>query len=273
MSNKVTLTKEDRKMVNEIFWSSFLLENAYNYERQQALGYAIGMWPAIKRFYKTKEERAEALERHMQIFNTTPHVVSLITGVSSALEEEASQNEDFDKNTINSVKVSLMGPLAGIGDSFFWGTIRIIATAIGLPLAAAGNILGPILFLIAFNVPHLIVRYYGALFGYKFGANVMSNITESGVFEKITKGATIVGLMVIGAMSAQMVKLQTALSFTFDETAFVIQDYIDQIFPLLLPLAYTLFMFWLLKNKNKKSTFLLILTIAIGIVGSYLKVL
>ncbi|WVV21743.1 PTS system mannose/fructose/sorbose family transporter subunit IID [Erysipelothrix piscisicarius] len=75
----------------------------------------------------------------MQIFNTTPHVVSAITGVATALEKEASQNPDFDKNTINSIKISLMGPFAGIGDSFFWGTIRIIATAIALPLSQQGK--------------------------------------------------------------------------------------------------------------------------------------
>ncbi len=265
--------KQDNKMIRELFWYSFLLENAYNYERQQALGYAIGMWPAIKRFHVTKEAQAEALVRHMQIFNTTPHLASAITGVSAAMEKQASENEDFDKSTINSIKVSLMGPLAGIGDSFFWGTIRIIATALALPLSAQGSILGPIMFLIAFNVPHILVRYFGLKLGYQFGTNILTSANESGVFAKITKSATIVGLMVIGAMSAQMVKLQTVVSFTFEDSVFNLQDYVDQIFPLLLPLLYTLFMFWLLKKKEKSSTFLLLITIAVGIVGSFLKFL
>lgn len=273
MSNKIELTKEDQKMINQLFRSSFVLENAYNYERQQALGYAVGMWPAIKRFYPEKEDQAEALTRHMQIFNTTPHMVTVITGVSAALEKEASENKDFDKSVINNVKVSLMGPLAGIGDSFFWGTIRIIATALALPLSTQGSILGPILFLVAFNVPHMLIRYFGLVFGYKFGTNVMSGITGNGFFEKLTKAATIVGLMVIGAMSAQMVKLETVLSLSFEDAVFNIQDYIDQIFPLLLPLLYTLFMFYLLKNKKKSSTFLLVITILVGIIGAYLKLL
>lgn len=269
MTKKQMTNKEDKKLINELFWSSFLLEHSYNYERQQALGFALGMWPAIKRFYKTKKEQSEALVRHMQIFNTTPHISSAISGITAALEKEASQNDEFDRDIINQVKVSLMGPFAGIGDSFFWGTIRIIATALALPLSQQGSILGPILFLIAFNVPHMIVRYYGTVYGYQFGTDLMENISESGIFKKISKAATIVGLMVIGAMSAQMVNLETTLSFNFEETTFAIQEYIDQIFPLLLPLLYTTWMFNLLK-KGKKSTYLLLVTIIFGLGGALL---
>jgi len=268
--SKKKYSKEDKKFFWEMFWYSFVLENSFNYERQQALGYSIGMWPAIKRFYHSKSEQAEALTRHMQIFNTTPHLVTTITGVASALEKEASNNKHFDKDTINNIKVSLMGPLAGIGDSFFWGTIRIISTAIGLPLAREGNILGPILFLIVFNVPHLLLRYYGGVFGYSVGTSILSELSGSNIFNKLSKAATIVGLMVIGAMSAQMVQLSTKISFKFSDTTFHLQEYIDEIFPLLLPLLYTLFMFWLIKYKKKSSMFLLAITIIFGLGGALL---
>lgn len=270
--SKQKMSPEDKKMVNGLFWNSFLLEASYNYERQQALGFSVGMWPAIKRFYKTKEEQAEALKRHMAIFNTTPHMVSLISGVTAAMEKEASENKDFDKDIINNVKVGLMGPLAGIGDSFFWGTLRIIAAGIGLSLAQQGSALGAILFLIIFNVPHLLVRYYGTVLGYQFGAGLMSNTKNAGILKLISKGASIVGLMVIGAMSASMVAMKTPLTFTIGETAFELQGYLDQIFPLLLPLLYTLAMFGLLK-KGCKSTTILLITIAVGVIGSLLHIL
>ena len=106
--NKILIKSEDKKLVNELFWNSFLLEASYNYERQQALGFCVGMWPAIKRFYKTKDEQAKALVRHMAIYNTTPHVSSAIAGVAAAMEKEASLNQDFDINTINSVKVGFL---------------------------------------------------------------------------------------------------------------------------------------------------------------------
>ena len=266
------LTKDEKKLINELFWHSFILENCYNYERQQALGFAIGMWPAIKRFYNTKEQRAEALVRHMAIFNTTPHLVTTITSISAVMEKEASKNPEFDKNIINNVKVGLMGPLAGIGDSFFWGTLRIIASGIGISLATQGSILGAILFLLVFNIPHILIRYYTTIFGYISGTSLMTNAKDSGILQIISKGATIVGLMVIGGMSATMVSIKTPISITIGETIFKIQDYLDQIFPLLLPLSYTLFMFILLK-KGYKATTILLITILVGVVGVWLGIL
>lgn len=272
MRKENKLSKEDRKLVNELFWHSFMLENCYNYERQQALGYAIGMWPAIKRYYKTKEDRAEALVRHMAIFNTTPHLVSAINGISAVMEKEASENPDFDRSIINNVKVGLMGPFAGIGDSFFWGTLRVIAAGIGISLAQQGSPLGFIVFLLIFNIPHLLIRYYGTVVGYKFGTSLMDNAKDSGVLQMVSKGATIVGLMVIGAMSASMVGMTTPFSLTIGDTPFEFQTYLDQIFPLLLPLLYTLAMFGLLKKGCKPTTILLI-TIVVGIAGVWLGVL
>ena len=276
MSNQVVnkeMTREDKKMLREMFWYSFFLEHSYNYERQQALGYAVSMWPAIRRYHTTQEARSEALVRHMQIFNTSPNIVTTITGVNAALEKEASENKDFDTTTINSIKVSLMGPVAGIGDSFFWGTFRIIATAIALPLSAEGSVLGPILFLIAFNVPHILARWYGGIFGFRLGTNILSDVGETGLIAKITKGATIVGLMVIGGMSAKMVHLSTTVQFSLGDSVFLLQDYINQIFPLLLPLLYVLLMFWLLSKKKQSATSLLLVSVAVGILGVFFNIL
>ena len=93
-------------------------------------------------------------------------MVTLILGISTAMEEENALDENFDTSSINSVKAGLMGPLAGIGDSFMWGTLRIIATGIGTSLAMNGNILGPILFFLLFNIPHVILRYICMMGGY-----------------------------------------------------------------------------------------------------------
>lgn len=51
------------------------------------------------------------------------------------MEEENKDDPEFDVTAIDSIKTSLMGPLAGLGDSFFWGTLRLIATGVGTSLA------------------------------------------------------------------------------------------------------------------------------------------
>lgn len=266
MTNTTALAADEKKLIRELFWSSFTLENCYNYERQQGLGCAIAMWPAIKRFYTTKEEQAEALVRHMAIFNTTPHVVTAITGIAAAMEKEASENPDFDRSIINNVKVGLMGPFAGIGDSLFQGTFRIIASGIGISLAQQGSVMGPILFLVIFNLIHLVTRYVLTSLGYRSGASLLQGAKASSTLQMISKGATIVGLTVIGGMSATMVSFTTPLSVTLGETTFAIQDYLNQIFPSLLPLAYTLIMFGCLK-KGLSSTAILLITIAVALLG------
>ncbi|MCH3176459.1 PTS system mannose/fructose/sorbose family transporter subunit IID, partial [Listeria monocytogenes] len=79
---------------------------------------------------------------------------------------------------------AFMGPLSGIGDSFFWGTLRVIATRIGTSLALQGNMLGPILFLLIFNIPDILTRYYGLFFGYNIGANFIEKIQKTGLMDK-----------------------------------------------------------------------------------------
>ena len=126
------MTKE---VFKKTFWRTFPLQACFCYERMQNVGFAYQMVPALKKLYPDKEEASKALKRHLAIFNTTPCVVPFITGASIAMEEKfkkARENgEECDEESINAVKTALMGPLAGIGDSFFWGTLRIIAAGIG----------------------------------------------------------------------------------------------------------------------------------------------
>ena len=145
--------------LRRVFWRSFQMEFSWNYERQMNLAFVYALIPVLKKLYPRKEELAGALKRHLVFFNTTPHIVTLLLGITTAMEEKNSQQKNMDANAIDNVKASLMGPLAGLGDSFFWGTLRLIATGIGTSLALKGNILGPILFLLVFNVPHILVFY------------------------------------------------------------------------------------------------------------------
>lgn len=268
------MTTSETKVLNKrdlmkVFWRSFTMEWTWNYERQANLGYGFAMVPILEKLYKDKpEEKAEALQRHLEFFNTTPHVSTLILGISSAMEEQNSTQEDFDTSSINNVKVGLMGPLAGIGDSLLWGTLRIIATGIGTSLALQGNILGPILFLLIFNIPHIILRYICMMGGYKLGAGFLTKMQQGGLMDKVTYGAAIVGLMSIGAMIATMVTVNIPLSYGEGDSAIIIGDILNGIIPGIIPLLFTGFIYWLVTKKKLKTTVALLLILVIGIIGS-----
>lgn len=265
-NNNLALSKKD---LTRVFWRSFAMEWSWNYERQANLGYGFAMVPIIDKLYKDRpEEKAAALQRHLEFFNTTPHVSTLILGISSAMEEQNATQEDFDTDSINNVKVGLMGPLAGIGDSLFWGTLRIIATGIGTSLALQGNVLGPILFFLIFNIPHVILRYICMMGGYKFGAGFLSKVQQNGLMEKVTYGASIVGLMSIGAMIATMVAINIPFTYESNGASIVIGEILNSIMPGLLPLLFTGFIYWLVTKKKMKTTWVLMLIILIGILGS-----
>lgn len=257
------ITKKD---LIQVFWRSLRLLGSFNFERMQGLGYAFAMIPIIKKLYKTKEDRAAALNRHLEFFNVAPWLSTFIFGITIAMEEERSKNKDFDPRSITAVKVGLMGPIAAIGDSLFWGTIRLIAVGIGTSLTIKGNPLGILLYVLIFNIPHYFVRYNGLFLGYKLGTKFLNNAMESGIMQKITYGASIVGLMSIGAMTATMVKFTTPLSFGKDDSAVKIQDVLDDIFPSILPLAFTMLIYFLLK-KQVKVIYIIIGTLAFGVVA------
>ncbi|MDA1477863.1 PTS system mannose/fructose/sorbose family transporter subunit IID [Bacillus changyiensis] len=263
-----SLSKKD---LNRLFWRSFQAEFSWNYERQMNMAYTYAMIPILKKLYKKKEDLANALKRHLEFFNTTPHIVTLMLGVSAAMEEQNAKNRQFNPDTINNVKASLMGPLAGLGDSFFWGTLRLIATGVGTSLALQGNILGPILFLLIFNVPHIAIRYLLARFGYKIGTGFLQRLQKSGAMGHLTFGAAILGLIVIGGMSATMINIHVPLKIGSGKSASGIQDILDNIMPGLLPLCAFGIIYWLLGKEVKATTILLGIAV-VGILGAWIGV-
>lgn len=258
--------KEDKKMLKKVFWRTMTLSSTYNYERMQALGYVYTMIPVINRYYKTDEEKIEAYKRHYELFNTTPTMGGFITGLSTSMEKEASEDPNFDKSSINAVKLSLMGPFAGIGDSIFQGSLRIIALGIGIALAAQGSILGAIVHLLLYNVLAYLLRYYGVFAGYNMGSTFIKSASENGLLGQITKGASIVGLMTVGAMTCSMISFQIPAVLNIQGSELVIQDMLDQIFPNLLPLLLTFACYKMLK-KNVKPIWIMLGMMVVGVIG------
>lgn len=204
---KVTLSKRDRW---HVMWHSQLLQGSWNYERMQNGGWAYSMIPALRKLYPNKEDMAAALQRHLVFFNAQPYVASPIIGVTLALEEDKANGVEVDDEAIQGVKVGMMGPLAGVGDPVFWYTVRPILGALGASMAINGNILGPILFFILWNLIRIAFLWYTQELGYKAGAAISSDLS-SGLLKKVTRGAAMMGMFVLGALIERWVRITFTL--------------------------------------------------------------
>ena len=246
-SNNELITKKD---LRKIFWRSLPMEFSWHYERQMHMGFEFMMIPALKKIYKDDPEKyKEALQINLEFFNCSMYVTTFIGSIVASMEEMNAKQDDFDPTSISTMKVALMGPLAGIGDSLFFGTIRIIAIGIGTSLAAQGNILGTLLFLLVFNVPAFLVRYFGAMKGYELGANYLEKIQKSGMMDKFMMAASIVGVMVIGGMTKELITVTTPLAIGTGDAAASIQEILDGIMPGMMSLGVMGIYYWLLKKK------------------------
>ena len=206
MAEKLQLSKKDRLSVA---WRHQFLQGSWNYERMQNGGWCYSIIPAIKKLYPNEEDRIAALKRHMEFYNTHPYVSAPVMGVTLALEEERANGAEINDQAIQGVKVGMMGPLAGVGDPVFWFTLRPILGALGASLALSGNIMGPLLFFFAWNIIRMAFIWYTQEFGYKVGTSIAQDLS-GGLLGKITQGASILGMFIIGSLVQRWV----SISFT-----------------------------------------------------------
>ena len=203
MADKITLSKKDRM---DVCWRHQFLQGSWNYERMQNGGWCYSIIPAIKKLYKTEEDRAAALKRHLEFYNTHPYVSAPVMGVTLALEEERANGMPVDDQTVQGVKVGMMGPLAGVGDPVFWFTVRPILGALGASLALSGSIVGPLLFFVVWNLVRIAFLWYTQEFGYKVGTSIAKDMS-GGLLGKVTEGASILGMFIIGALVQRWVSI------------------------------------------------------------------
>lgn len=193
---RITLTKSDRR---KVWLRQNFEQGSINYERMQHLGFCYAMIPVMKRLYPNPEDRIAFMKRHMEFFNTHPYLAAPIFGVTLALEEERSNGADIDDAAINGVKIGMMGPLAGVGDPVFWGTLRPVLGAFAASLALGLNIMGPLIFFVVWNVVRLAFKWYTQELGYAQGSNITKDLS-GGIMRKITTGASILGMFIMGML-------------------------------------------------------------------------
>ena len=262
-----------RKKVSEFFWGGWCMQTNWNYERQMNTAFMWGISKTIDRLYPEPEELEKKKERYrssLEFFNITPQMGSFVLGLTAAMEEQYAENpKTFDPKMISSLKTALMGPLSGIGDSLFQGTVRIIAMSIGISLAQQGSILGPILAMLISFVVSFLITWWGGKLGYVKGQELIRQISESNVMDKVRYGWSVAGLMVVGGMAATLVNVTTPLAYG---ESLILQTVLDGIMPKMIPLLLTGIMYWLVK-KGVHPIVIVIACFIIGIILNYFGIL
>lgn len=263
--SKKVLTKKD---ITKLGLMSSFLQASFNYERMQAGGFTVAQLPFLKKIYKNdKKAISDAMSDNLEFINTHPNLVGFLMGLLISLEEN---NED--RSIIKGLKVALFGPLAGIGDAIFWFTLLPIVAGISASFAMEGSVLGPIIFFTVYLIV-FILRIAWTHLGYNLGVKAIDKIKHNS--KVIGKAATVLGVTVIGGLIASYVKINVLTNIVVNEskTVSLQPDFFDKIFPNILPLGYTLLMYFLIKNKKISPVVLIFSTFIMSILLSFVGIL
>ena len=175
------------------------------------------------------------------------------------------------------MKVGLMGPLAGVGDPIFWGTLRPVFAALGAGLALTGSLLGPLLFFILINLSRSLTRWYGFKYGYEKGTEIVSDM-GGGRLQKLTQGASILGLFVMGSLVSKWTSINIPFELSRyknalgEEVVTTVQSVLNDLLPGLAALLLTFFCMYLLRRKIT-AMYIIFALFGVGIVGYHFGIL
>lgn len=269
MESRLNLKKSDYIKTS---LRSYFLQNGFNYTTYQGTSYAYSIYPALKKVYKGKpKELKEALLGNIEFYNTNPQMVPFITSLQLAMLDNGEDVEDA-----RGMKLALMGPMAGIGDSISQFGLAPLFSTIAASLATDGLIAGPILFLVSMIGIILAIKLTMGLLGYKLGTSVIDVLSQK--ISIISEAANIIGVTVISGLAVSFVKADIALKYTTtldsgEEQVVALQTILDQILPRLLPALITIGVYYLIKKHNWSTYKLIGLILSVGIILSVLGVL
>lgn len=264
MKSNYKLTKKDFNQINRR--SLFGFQLGWNYERMQGSGYLYTILPQLRKMYGDgTPELKSMMKTHVQFFNTSNFLNTIVTGIDMAIEEkEGIEGQD----TVAGIKAGLMGPFAAIGDSIFGALLPTIFGALAANMAVNGNPLGAFIWMLV-NFAVMFFRWKQLEIAYKEGISLVT--TMQGRLTAITDAATLLGVFMVGALVATMVNVQIAWTPSVGGLVVDVQNNLNMIMPRLVPAVIVGAVYWLLGKKNITSTkaifIVLIVSIALSALG------
>ena len=261
------MTKQVSKKTLRKSFNNWFFWNGCSQQAESMLGMAFGqaMAPVVEELYETKEDRANALQRHITLFNTESQVGSVVNGICIGMEEQLA-NGTGTAEMISETKVALIGPTSAIGDSLWVATIipllLTICIAIATSLTSAPWV-GAVVYMIVYPIGTYFLSWYLFRLGYKAGLEGISRFMASGKLDKLMSTATILGLIVVGGLTAYFVTCTLNIDIKAMQEVFNGTEYVEQlvsvfnldtllnnVFPKIVPLALTLVVYRLYTKKR-----------------------
>lgn len=267
------MKKISKKALNKSFWNWYYGHlTCFSQEHMQTFGYLCSMLPIVEDLYETKEEQKEALQTYSAFFNTEPQLGTVIVGVTAGLEEAKANGEDVTSETINGLRAGLMGPIAGIGDSLVVGVLIPLLLGIALGLSTGGSPIGAIFYIISWNLIVTLGMRMLYFKGYEYGGKAVEFLTGE-KSSALRESIMMLGSMVIGAVAATWVSINTVFTLTNAETGEVFLDLnakINEVFPKGLTAIFVVLCWYLISKKNMSPLKVMLLLVVIAFVGVFI---
>ena len=264
------MKKISKKTLNSSFWRWWYGNlTCFSHEHMQTFGYMWSMLPIIKELYPTREEQSEKMTTYYPFFNTEPQIGSIVVGITAGLEEaRANGAEGIDDEMINGIRAGLMGPLAGIGDSLIVGTYIPILLGIALGFAEGGSPLGPLFYIIVWN----LFAYFGMKFLYFKGYELGGKAVDILVGEQATairEAIVMLGTMVVGSVAATWVSVKTSFHLvnSAGKEFLNLQNQLDGVYPGFLTAAFVIFCWWLMSKKKVSPVVTMLILVVVAFIG------
>lgn len=242
------ISTEDNAVLRKMFIMSHSVFMNFNMTKMEANCFTNTMAPAIEQVYVDDPEgKREAYLRHQAFFNTHAVALDFIAGLSYALEKDCAEGK-VPGQTIEAIKASLMGPTAGMFDSLFFNCLRVIGAGIAIGLCSQGNIAGTLIFILLYGVTQSILKWFLLKAGYTLGTSFIDSVYNSGLMQVATKAASILGVMMVGCMTATTVGFPLNWTVTIGDTSLVVLDLFESIYPGILSVAIVLIMLAFIKK-------------------------
>lgn len=266
-----------KKLSSKVLFKSWLTWFFFNGssqsgERMQGIAFAHSMIPIIKALYDKEEDIRAALKRHLVLFNVEPQIGSVINGVTAAMEEQRANGAEIDDDAINTVKVALMGPLSGIGDTLVSGTLIPILLSIALGITNSLGLVGPLFYFVAYPILTILYSWYLYKFGYDAGLVGIQNIMSNGQLNSLTDSLSVLGLLVMGALSATYINITSPLKYTSGKMVLSLQSILDKIMPGILPLLMVGLVWYLLSIRKKSPLWVMGFIFIFALIGTALNI-